>query len=136
MARPRVLSRPIDPMAVKMAVTCSAQSTYLTGLSPSEHGIVGNGWYNRELAEVQFVPHGVQAHLVHTEDIVQGAVGDPMLALEQCHHRQEHRVELALGLSLRTGVGCCGGDARPDEDRTLLIHRQALALNELVGERL
>jgi predicted AlkP superfamily pyrophosphatase or phosphodiesterase len=36
------------------AVTCSAQSTYLTGLPPSGHGIVGNGWYNRELAEVQF----------------------------------------------------------------------------------
>jgi predicted AlkP superfamily pyrophosphatase or phosphodiesterase len=36
------------------AVTCAAQSTYLTGLSPSQHGIVGNGWYNRELAEVQF----------------------------------------------------------------------------------
>ena len=36
------------------AVTCTAQSTYLTGLAPSQHGIVGNGWYNRELAEVQF----------------------------------------------------------------------------------
>lgn len=36
------------------AVTCTAQSTYLTGLSPAEHGIVANGWYNRELAEVQF----------------------------------------------------------------------------------
>lgn len=36
------------------AVTCTAQSTYLTGLPPSQHGIVGNGWYNRELAEVQF----------------------------------------------------------------------------------
>jgi len=36
------------------AVTCTAQSTYLTGLAPSEHGIVGNGWYDRELAEVQF----------------------------------------------------------------------------------
>jgi predicted AlkP superfamily pyrophosphatase or phosphodiesterase len=36
------------------AVTCSAQSTYLTGKTPSQHGIVGNGWYNRELAEVQF----------------------------------------------------------------------------------
>jgi predicted AlkP superfamily pyrophosphatase or phosphodiesterase len=36
------------------AVTCSAQSTYLTGLNPSGHSIVGNGWYNRELAEVQF----------------------------------------------------------------------------------
>src|SRR5947209_2831334 len=36
------------------AVTCSAQATYLTGLSPAEHGIVANGWYNRELAEFHF----------------------------------------------------------------------------------
>jgi predicted AlkP superfamily pyrophosphatase or phosphodiesterase len=36
------------------AVTCTAQSTYLTGLRSSQHGIVANGWYNRELAEVQF----------------------------------------------------------------------------------
>lgn len=34
------------------AVTCSVQSTYLTGLPPSGHGIVGNGWYFRDLAEV------------------------------------------------------------------------------------
>jgi len=36
------------------AVTCSAQSTLLTGLMPREHGIVGNGWYDRELAETMF----------------------------------------------------------------------------------
>jgi predicted AlkP superfamily pyrophosphatase or phosphodiesterase len=36
------------------AVTCTAQSNYLTGKLPHEHGIVGNGWFNRELAEVQF----------------------------------------------------------------------------------
>ena len=36
------------------AVTCTAQSNYLTGKSPSQHGIVGNGWFNRELAETQF----------------------------------------------------------------------------------
>ena len=36
------------------AVTCAAQSNYLTGKLPSQHGIVGNGWYNRELAEVHF----------------------------------------------------------------------------------
>lgn len=36
------------------AVTCSVQSTYLTGLKPSDHGIVGNGWYNREMSEVMF----------------------------------------------------------------------------------
>lgn len=35
-------------------VTCVAQSNYLTGKLPSEHGIIGNGWFNRELAEVHF----------------------------------------------------------------------------------
>ncbi|AOS65549.1 alkaline phosphatase family protein [Actinoalloteichus hymeniacidonis] len=34
------------------AVTCSAQSTFLTGLMPNQHGIVGNGWYFRDLGEV------------------------------------------------------------------------------------
>jgi predicted AlkP superfamily pyrophosphatase or phosphodiesterase len=33
-------------------VTCSVQSTLLTGSLPREHGIVGNGWYFRELGEV------------------------------------------------------------------------------------
>src|SRR5882724_13469680 len=36
------------------AVTCTAQSNYLTGAMPSQHGIVGNGWFNRELAETHF----------------------------------------------------------------------------------
>ena len=36
------------------AVTCSVQSTYLTGKWPSEHGIVGNGWYFKEECEVKF----------------------------------------------------------------------------------
>jgi predicted AlkP superfamily pyrophosphatase or phosphodiesterase len=34
------------------AVTCPTQSSMLTGLPPSQHGIVANGWYFRELAEV------------------------------------------------------------------------------------
>ncbi|AGM03982.1 alkaline phosphatase family protein [Amycolatopsis keratiniphila] len=34
------------------AVTCSAQSTFLTGLMPAQHGIVGNGWYFRDLGEI------------------------------------------------------------------------------------
>ena len=37
---------------VTPAVSCTAQSTLLTGLMPSAHGIVANGWYFRELAEV------------------------------------------------------------------------------------
>jgi predicted AlkP superfamily pyrophosphatase or phosphodiesterase len=36
------------------AVTCSAQATILTGRRPTDHGIVGNGWYFRDLAEVMF----------------------------------------------------------------------------------
>ena len=36
------------------AVTCSVQATYFTGLAPRDHGIVGNGWYFRELSEVMF----------------------------------------------------------------------------------
>ena len=34
------------------AVTCTVQSTLLTGLMPSGHGAVANGWYFRDLAEV------------------------------------------------------------------------------------
>jgi len=44
--------RRIDPAFP--AVTCTAQSNYLTGRPPAEHGIVANGWYDRTLAEVQF----------------------------------------------------------------------------------
>src|SRR5688572_16782384 len=43
--------------AVLPAVTCSVQSTYLTGAWPGGdrgHGIVGNGWYDRIDAEVKF----------------------------------------------------------------------------------
>lgn len=34
------------------AVTCAVQSTFLTGALPADHGIVGNGWYFRDLGEV------------------------------------------------------------------------------------
>lgn len=40
----------LDP--VLPAVTCSVQATLLTGALPREHGIVGNGWYFRDLGEV------------------------------------------------------------------------------------
>ena len=43
------LIQPVVP-----AVTCSAQATYLTGKWPSEHGIVGNGWYFKDECEVKF----------------------------------------------------------------------------------
>jgi predicted AlkP superfamily pyrophosphatase or phosphodiesterase len=36
------------------AVTCTAQANYLTGATPSQHGIVANGWYDRQLAETHF----------------------------------------------------------------------------------
>ncbi len=51
----------IDPALP--ALTCTAQSTYVTGRPPSGHGIVANGWYHRELAEVQFWKQS--NHVVH-----------------------------------------------------------------------
>jgi len=36
------------------SLTCSVQATYLTGLLPNEHGIVGNGWYDRDMSEIHF----------------------------------------------------------------------------------
>jgi len=36
------------------AVTTAVQSTYVTGRWPSDHGIVGNGWYDRVDSEVKF----------------------------------------------------------------------------------
>jgi predicted AlkP superfamily pyrophosphatase or phosphodiesterase len=39
----------LDP--VLPAVTCPVQASMLTGLRPSQHGVVGNGWYFRELGE-------------------------------------------------------------------------------------
>jgi predicted AlkP superfamily pyrophosphatase or phosphodiesterase len=44
-----LLIKPVMP-----ALTCTAQATYLTGTQPSEHGIVGNGWYDRTLNEHHF----------------------------------------------------------------------------------
>ena len=49
------------------AVTCSAQATYLTGEPVSGHGIVGNGWYFRDLSEVMFWRQS--NHLVSGEKI-------------------------------------------------------------------
>jgi predicted AlkP superfamily pyrophosphatase or phosphodiesterase len=34
------------------AVTCTVQATFMTGLLPREHGIVGNGWLFRDLMEI------------------------------------------------------------------------------------
>ena len=36
------------------AVTCTAQSDYLTGRYPETHGIFGNGWYFRDDCEIRF----------------------------------------------------------------------------------
>jgi predicted AlkP superfamily pyrophosphatase or phosphodiesterase len=61
----RSKSVPITPSLP--AVTCTAQSNYLTGTPPSSHGIVANGWYDRSLAEVQFWKQS--NHLVHGEKL-------------------------------------------------------------------
>ena len=53
--------------SVLPAVTCTAQATYLTGTLPRDHGIVGNGWYFRDLAQVMFWKQANQ--LVHGEKV-------------------------------------------------------------------
>lgn len=53
------------------AVTCTAQASMLTGLLPREHGIVGNGWYSREFAEVLFWRQANS--LVHGEKVWEAA---------------------------------------------------------------
>jgi predicted AlkP superfamily pyrophosphatase or phosphodiesterase len=58
-------SATINP--VLPAVTCSAQSVYLTGKWPSENGVVGNGWYFREECEIKFWRQS--NHLVQSEKI-------------------------------------------------------------------
>jgi predicted AlkP superfamily pyrophosphatase or phosphodiesterase len=55
----------IDPMLP--AVTTAVQSTYVTGKWPSEHGIVGNGWYDKEDCEIKFWKQSNK--LVHEEKI-------------------------------------------------------------------
>lgn len=42
----------IEPMLP--SVTCSVQTTYLTGVAPEKHGIVANGWYFRDMDEIKF----------------------------------------------------------------------------------
>jgi predicted AlkP superfamily pyrophosphatase or phosphodiesterase len=36
------------------AVTTTAQSSFITGKRPNEHGVVGNGWYFQDTAEIKF----------------------------------------------------------------------------------
>ena len=36
------------------AVTCVAQASLRTGLAPSEHGVVSNGWWSNELGKPLF----------------------------------------------------------------------------------
>jgi predicted AlkP superfamily pyrophosphatase or phosphodiesterase len=49
------------------ALTCTAQSSMLTGTGPGGHGIVANGWYDRESAEVRFWKQS--NHLVRGEKV-------------------------------------------------------------------
>ncbi|MHC5063113.1 MAG: alkaline phosphatase family protein [Planctomycetota bacterium] len=53
------------------ALTCSVQATWLTGKHPSEHGIVANGWYFRDLAQVMFWRQANQ--LIQGEKIYEAA---------------------------------------------------------------
>lgn len=76
---PRISAVAKDGLAIPLspaipAVTCTAQASIVTGLAPSRHGIVANGWYDRERAEVGFWKQS--NHLVRGEklwDALRGA---------------------------------------------------------------
>ncbi|MGH2948063.1 MAG: alkaline phosphatase family protein [Solirubrobacteraceae bacterium] len=51
--RLRAFAEPVALGGVTPAVTATVQSTYLTGLPPSGHGAVGNGWLFRDTMEVR-----------------------------------------------------------------------------------
>ncbi|RFS14556.1 alkaline phosphatase family protein [Emticicia sp. C21] len=53
------------------AVTTTSQSCYITGKNPDKHGIVGNGWYDREACEMKFWKQSNK--LVHSEKIWEAA---------------------------------------------------------------
>ena len=53
----RPLSTPIP------AVTCTSQSTLVTGLPPSGHGAVANGWFFRDACEVDPFEGDLRARL-------------------------------------------------------------------------
>src|SRR5580765_6003460 len=51
------------------AVTCTAQASILTGVSPEQHSVVGNGWLFRDTMEVRFWQqsnHLIQAEPLYT----------------------------------------------------------------------
>jgi len=52
------------------AVTSTCQATMLTGKPPSQHGIVANGWYFRDTAEIRFWQQS--NHLVQGEKFYEG----------------------------------------------------------------
>jgi predicted AlkP superfamily pyrophosphatase or phosphodiesterase len=58
-AAPRIAEWSRDGVVTNLAsafpaVTCTAQADYLTGRCPDAHGIVANGWYERDDCEVRF----------------------------------------------------------------------------------
>ena len=59
--------RVVDLAPVVPAVTCTVQASMLTGATPREHGIVANGWYFRDIAEVRFWNRS--NHLVQAEQL-------------------------------------------------------------------
>jgi predicted AlkP superfamily pyrophosphatase or phosphodiesterase len=58
---------------VTPAVTASVQSTYLTGLPPSGHGVVGNGWLFKDTMEVRLWQQS--NHLVQAPKVWEAAPG-------------------------------------------------------------
>jgi hypothetical protein len=77
---------PLD--TVFPAVTCTVQASFLTGLQPSGHGAVGNGWYFRDLAQVMLWRQSNQ--LVQGEKLYESASAAPRHAHREAVLVVEH----------------------------------------------
>ena len=80
---------------VTPAVTCSVQASFMTGLKPSAHGIVGNGWLFRDQMEVMLwrqsnrLVEGEKIAVIEHIDSGEPAEAGVRLAAEQQRHEQQ-----------------------------------------------
>jgi len=65
------LGQPTPLTPVLPAVTCSVQASMLTGKGVEEHGIVANGWYYRDIAEVRLWARS--GHLIQAPPVWEAA---------------------------------------------------------------
>jgi predicted AlkP superfamily pyrophosphatase or phosphodiesterase len=98
--------------AILPALTAPMQATYLTGTLPRAHGLVANGWYQREVAEVAlFKPSN---NLVAREKVCHPARKlDPAFTCAQLFWSSNMYADVEWSLTPRS-IHCADGRKVPD----------------------